>query len=213
MMLRRYYIAAMLFLLSVSSAATIHAESMAQLAVHQAVETYCKIEFDGAWVEDRWAVIKLSEKRKADRIYQDFTDSSVFGLGNHYPFIVVTSYDIREVYLLNPTHATAKVVYKRVAHSESKTGKDWYLVADRLDDDLVTLNLVFEKKKWLVLDPPPPRISKDFLLEYYEYRVKEYSAMWEQKLSDPAYDEEQKANVRANRDQATGTVRILKDAQ
>lgn len=63
------------------------------------------------------------------------------------------------------------------------------------------------------MDPPPPRISKDFLLDYYEYIVKEYSAMLEEKLNDPTYDEVQKANVRANRDQATSTVRILIDAQ
>jgi hypothetical protein len=97
----------------------------------------------------------------------------VFELGNHYPFIVVTSYDIREVSLLNPTHATAKVAYNRVAHSESKTGRDWYLVADRLDDDLVTLNLVLEKNKWFVLDPPSPRISKDMLIGYYTEVIKE----------------------------------------
>lgn len=131
-------------------------------AVHQAVETYCKIEFDGAWVEDRWAVIKFSDKRKDERKYRVVTDSAVFGLGKHYPFIVVTTYDIREVNLLKPTHAIAKVAYRRAAHSESKTGEGWYLVADCLDDDLVTLNLVFEKNKWWVLDPPPPKISKIF---------------------------------------------------
>jgi hypothetical protein len=176
-MLRHYFVAIAFFLLFTSSASSALADNGSEAqAVHQAVETYCKIEFDGAWVEDRWAVIKFSQKRKAERIYREVTDSAVFELGNHYPFIVVTSYDIREVSLLNPTHATAKVAYNRVAHSVSNTGKDWrdwHLVADRLDDDLVTLNLIFEKSKWFVLDPPPPRISKDMLIGYYEELLKE----------------------------------------
>jgi hypothetical protein len=213
-MLRQYFVAIALILLFTSNASSALAgDESAEQAVYQAAGNYCRIEFDGAWVEDRWAVIKLSDKRKDERKYREVTDSAVFELGKHYPFIVVTSYDIREVNLRKPTRATAKIAYRRVAHSESKTGKHWYLVADRLDDDLVTLILVFEKNKWLVLDPPPPRVSKEFLLEYYEYRVKEYSAMWEEKLNDPTYDEEQKANVRASRDQATNTVRILKNAQ
>jgi hypothetical protein len=174
MMLRQYFVAIALLLLFTSGASNaLAANASVEQAVHQAVETYCKIEFDGAWVEDRWAVIKFSDKRKDERKYREVTDSAVFGLEKHYPFIVVTSYDIREVNFLNPTHAKAKVVYRRVAHSESKTGKDWYLVADRLDDDLVMLNLVFEKNKWLVLDPPPPMISKDFLIRYYEGELKE----------------------------------------
>lgn len=177
MMLRQYFITVALFLLLASSPLDVFADSeSAEQAVRQTVETYCKIEFDGGWVPDRWALIKLNPKReKEERIYRDMLDSAVFGL-EHYPFIVVTTYDIREVNLLNPTHATAKVAYNRVAHSVSNTGKDWrdwHLVADRLDDDLVTLNLIFEKSKWFVLDPPPPRISKDRLIEYYSEVVKE----------------------------------------
>lgn len=176
MMLRRYIVTAVFFLLFVGNVSPVLADDEMVKAVKQTVETYCKIEYDGAWVEDRWAIIKLNPKReKAERIYRDITENAVFQL-EHYPFIVVTSYDIREVHLLNPNHATAKVAYNRVAHSVSNTGKDWrdwHLVADHLDNDLVTLNLVFEKNKWFVLDPPPPRISKDMLIEYYEELLKE----------------------------------------
>ncbi len=210
-MLRQYLSAAALFLLLVSnSSISLANDESAVQAVHQAVETYCKIEFDGAWVDDRWAVIKFSENRKAERKYRDYTASSVFGL-EHYPFIVISSYDIQKVDVLNPTHAIAMVAYSRVAHSASKTEHAWYLVADRKDNDHVTLNLVFERNKWWVLDPPPPRISKDVLIRYYEGQVKEDSAMWERKLSDPNYSEEQKANVRANQEQAVGTLKILKN--
>lgn len=174
-MLRKGFAVTTLFLLFAGSASSAFAgDESAVQAVHQAVENYCKIEFDGAWVEDRWAIIKLNPKReKVESKYRDITDTAVFGL-EHYPFIVVTSYDIREVSLLNPTRATASVAYRRVAHSVGNAGsywRRWHLVADRLDDDLVTLDLVFADDKWWVLDPPPPRISKDFLLEYYEYKI------------------------------------------
>jgi len=176
MMLRRYFIKAALCLLLVSSATVTLAddESLVQSA-RQAVESYCKIEFGGGWIEDRWDIIKFGSKRKAEEKIKINTDANVFEI-EYYPFIVITSYDIREVNLLNPTHATAKLSYDRVAYAVRNTGKDWrdwHLVADRLDDDLVTLNLVYEQKKWFVLDPPPPRISKDRLIGYYEEELKE----------------------------------------
>ncbi len=212
MRLQKYVVTATFFLLLAGSASAVLTgnESPAQ-AVRQAVETYCKLEFEGGWMEDRWEVTKFSNKRKAERKIGGPADASVFTLQNHYPFIVIASYDIREVRVLSPTHATAQVAYRRLAYSESATGREWHLIAEPAHDETVTLNLVFDKKKWWVLDPPAPRISKQRLLEHYEYRVKRNSSRWEQELNDPTYDEEQKANVRATRDQATGTVRILKD--
>lgn len=54
------------------------------------------------------------------------------------------------------------------------------------------------------------QLSKQMLIEAYEYKVKKDSPIWEQELNDPAYDDEQKANVRASRDRAVGTLRVLK---
>ena len=173
-MLRQYLVKTVLALLLVSSSSLSLAkeENNAQ-GVHQFVESYCKIEFDGAWVPARWAIIKFGPKRKVEREYNDVLDAAVFGLGDYYPFIVVTSYDIKETKVLSPKRATAQVMYRRVAHSESNTDGGWHLVADPKDNDLVTLNLIYDKNKWYVLDPPPPRISRDWLLEYYEAVSKE----------------------------------------
>lgn len=200
------------FLLTVSSAAVANTGNVnpAQ-AARQTVETYCQVEFKGGWMEDRWKVTQFGDKRKAERKIGGPADASVFTLQNHYPFIVIASYDIREVHVLSPVRATAQVAYRRLAHSESATGREWRLIAESAHDEIVTLNLIFDKHKWWVMDPPLPRVSKQVLINYYEHQVNEDSAMWEQKLNDPTYDEEQKANVRATRDQATGALRILKN--
>ena len=204
MMLRQYLVTAALFLFLVSNASLVFAnnEETAR-AVHQTIESYCKIEFDGAWVPDRWAIIKFSSKRKAERKFSEIMDSAVFQL-EHYPFIVVTSYDIRDVHLLNPVRATALVAYSRVAHSERKPIRGWHLATDHKDNDLVNLNLVFEKNKWYVLDPPPPRISKQMLVEYYEAKIKRLQDNgW---LTQPSLSTNQKATF----DNDIENLRILK---
>ena len=181
MMLRQYFLTATFLLFLVGNASSVLANNEEMVnAVHQTVESYCKIEFDGAWVPDRWSIIKFSPKRKAERKFSEILDSAVFQL-EHYPFIVVTSYDIRDVHLFSPVRATALVAYSRVAHSESEPVRGWHLVEDHKENDLVNLDLVFEKNKWYVLDPPLPRISRDWLINYYEELSKEAavnSARW-----------------------------------
>ena len=177
---QKYFVIAALFLLIAGSVAFVLVgnENTAQ-AARQTVETYCKVEFEGAWVEDRWAILKFSDSRKQENSYREITDSAVFGLQPPYPFIVIASYDIREVRVLSPTRASAHVTYRRLAHSESATGRKWRLIAEPAHDETVTLNLTFDKKKWWalrgqwwILDPPPPRISKQVLLEYYKGKIK-----------------------------------------
>ncbi len=212
MRIQRYFVIVAFFLLLVGGAVVFlfTGNKNTLESARQTVETYCKVEFDGAWVEDRWAILKFSDERQEENRYREITDSAVFGLRPHYPFIVIASYAIHEVRVLSPVSATATVAYRRLAHSESATDRKWRLISEPAHDETVTLNLVFNEKKWWVFDPPVPRISKRFLLEYHEYEVERNSSRWEQELRDPAYNKEQKANVRASRDQATGALRVLK---
>ena len=208
MMLHRNFVSITLLLIFVSAAVLADTADIS-LATRQAVASYCEADSSG-WVADRWSKIKFSSKRKAERKYREVTDSNVFELGDYYPFIVVADYNIRDVQVINSSQATAQVAYRRVARSEGKAGGGWHLVADRQDEEQVTLNLIFDKNQWWVLDPPPPRVSKEVLINYYEYRVNSNLSRWDQELIDPQYDEEQKANIRASRDQAVGALRILK---
>lgn len=77
--------------------------------------------------------------------------------------------------------AMATVMYQRLAKIENFNTSDRHVIPEIIDRDLVTLNLIFDKNKWWVLDPPPPRISKDVLIRYYEELTKEAavnSARW-----------------------------------
>lgn len=176
----------------------------------KAVEFFCQMEFEGDEEPRRMQVIKYSkkeaslryEKRQPLPLYSLFFDQD--------PLFVVISYQIMSVQV-HGHRATAEVMYRRTARAGGETQDDWHLIAEPAHDETVTLNLVFEKNKWWVLDPPPPRISKEPLIRSYASHLKDYASTWEQELNDPNYDEEQKASVRAARDQVTGILKILKN--
>lgn len=189
-MWKQYFVTTVLFLLLVCRISLTLAQDENQTqAVRQTVESYCKIEFDGQWVPARWAMIKYGRKfgGSIEREYFKFY-KGVFDLDDLEPFIVVTSYNIREIKMLSSKRATANIIYHRVAHSGGdfhEYWQGWYLVADPMDNDIVTLNLGFEKNNWYVLDPPPPRISKARLIEFYENKLKrldiENDPIWQHK--------------------------------
>ena len=187
---------------------SIYAQDMATAAVRQTVESYARGEFEGGDPDEREKIIRFSPKRKAQ--IEDQTGMWAYVDYSSFQRIVARGYLIEEVKLIDKKRAMAMIRYDRLAHSVGKNASDRVFMLDTNANDTVTLNLVFDKNQWWVLDPPPPRVSKEVLIRYYEYQVKEDSAMWEKKLSDPTYDEEQKANVRANRDQAVGALQILK---
>ena len=203
--MRRLFIT--IILLTVALASTAFAdEQIERLSqARETVKAYCLNEFSGNDPETRERLIKFSPKFEGQ--FKKEKHKWIAKYVESPQEVVVNAYEIKSVNALG-NQATAIVIFKRLARTE-KTASSIY-VAEPPHDEAVNLNLVFEKNQWWVLDPPPPRISKEVLIEYYQYQVKEDSAMWEQKLNDPTYNEKQKANVRANRDQATGTLRILK---
>ena len=172
----------------------------------QAVEIYANVEFKGGDPSDLRKIIKFSTAREVELkrkfgifLYTNFSEDE--------PQYVVNSYMVKDV-IVSGNKAIATVVYQRIARTKDNCGSPF--IAEPPHDETVTLNLIFKKNQWWVLDPPPQRVSKQVLIDYYEYQVKEYSSIWEQKLSDPTYNEKQKANVRANRDQAVGALQTLK---
>ena len=175
-------------------------------------QAFLQAEFDGDVLPKREKLIIFSSKRLAEFEH----DEPGPGPGPYVlyrasrPVFIVGAYEIVDV-KTKDHRATAVVSYRKLARLDNIGTSEVAIKPDRQDRELVTLNLVFEKNQWWVLDPPPPRVSKQVLIAYYEDKVKEDAPIWEQNLNDPAFDEEQKANVRANRDQATGTLRVLKN--
>ena len=198
------------------------------LGARQAAETYARVEFEGGDPEERWKIIKFSPERMAV-LQRDPKAMPYVEFSDHEPQYIVSGYQVKDV-RVEGDRATAVVVYQRLARTKEHHNSPYF--SDKNDNDLVTLNLVFDrgwrpptwsvsyataiwnffftKDQWWVLDPPASRVSKQVLLAYYEWQVKEYSSMWEQELNDPSYSAKQKANVRASRDKATGNLRLLK---
>lgn len=187
------------------------ANSNAEQAVQKAVESFCQMEYEGDREPRRIETIQYSAKEAARRqqqreplpVYSLFFDQD--------PLFVVASYQIVSVRVkASGNRATAVVKYRRIARSEGATQDTWHLVTETPRDEMVTLNLLLSKNRWLVLDSPSPHVSKTPLIQFYESQLKEGTPTWEQELNDPSYDDEQKARVRAIRERVTGTLQILK---
>ena len=226
---QRYWIAAGLFLLLATTAAVfiLTGKGNTVQAARETVEAFCRNEFEGGEPETHERLVRYSPAVEAE-----FQKSEHPWLAKHVttpPLVVVSAYEVKDV-RVEGDRATAVVAYRRLARSDNHYHRPYF--PDRKDNDLVTLNLVFDKgwrpsganvsfvtaawnavftkDQWWVLDPPAQRVSKRVVLEYYEEEVKRDFSMWEQKLNDPSYSEKQKANVRASRDRVTGNLRLLK---
>ena len=235
MRLKKYFVIATIILLAITAVlltlmATVFAVKPTEQLARMAVENYAELEFELGDPEKSAKVVKFSPERAA--AWEKQHPKEWIYVGPSYPRVVVSGYTVRDVQV-NGKKATATVTYRRLARIvKGDTPDRLRLIAEKAHDETVTLNLVFDqgwrpptwrvsyattawnfvftKNQWWVLDPPPQRVSKQVLLADYEWKVKEYSSMWKQKLNDPNYDAEQKANVRASRDEATGNLRSLK---
>lgn len=231
MNLRRYWVAATLCLFLAAGVATtvflIDKRNTVQ-AVRETVETFCRNEFAGNDPFVREQLVRFSPEGEKTA-FQRGEETWKMMYVDLLPLVVVSSYEIKDV-RVEGNHATAEVVYRRLARTEHLNSSSY--VHDKKDNDLVTLSLVFDKgqrppgqnvsiitvawnavftnAQWWVLDPPVQRVSKQVLLEYYEGKVREFSAIWERELNDPSYSAKQKANMRASQEQATRNFRFLK---
>jgi hypothetical protein len=141
-------------------------------AVKVAANTFLQTEFDGSGEPPRQNLITFSPKRQAvlDQISEP-------GVGPYELDIFDQAFIVKSFAILDckvaKDKATVTVAYQRLARVENFNTSDIYIIPEKIDRDLVTLNLVFKKNKWWVLDPPPPRISKDVLILNYEEELKE----------------------------------------
>ena len=180
MMLRKYFVSTVLFLFLVNTnAGSLLPVEDTPKQIHQAVKAYCKVEFEGYWMFNglldmmkRQKVVKYSTKRKEE--LKDDTWNNPFAVNVEvYPIRLVSSYKISDIEV-NGSQATAKVVYQYVMLLRDKIDNTHRILADSNSQDSVTFNLVFEDNRWWVFDPPPPKLSKDGLVNYNEEFIHEY---------------------------------------
>ena len=134
----------------------------------QAVEAYANVEFQGGDPSALREIIKFSTAREAE-LRRKFGRFLYMNFPEHEPQYVVKSYLVKDV-IVSGNSAVGTVIYQRVARTKDNYGSPF--VAEPPHDETVTLNLVFKKNQWWVLDPPPQRVSKEVLINYYEATIK-----------------------------------------
>lgn len=199
MRLKKYFFTTTIILLAITAVlltlmATVFAVKPTEQLARQAVETYAQAEFERGDPEKREKIVKFSPERAAE--WQKQSPKEWIYVGPSYPRVVVSGYTVRDVQV-NGKKATATVTYRRLARIvEGDAPDDLRVVLEKVHDETISLNLVFAKgwhppawrvsfvtaawnfvfteSQWWVLDPPPQRVSKQPLLEYYEWKVREF---------------------------------------
>ena len=155
-------------------------------AARKAVEIYADIEFKGGDPHARREVIKFSPERIKE-LKEDWPGIMIYlEFSEHQPQYVVSEYKIKDV-RVEGIHGTASINFQRLARTEDTYGSRY--IAEPPHQESVSYNLIFDKNKWYVLDPPPPRISKQFLIEYYEGEVKWYADQLKENGELPAHQQ------------------------
>jgi hypothetical protein len=144
-------------------------------AVRSIVDVYLRVEYQADTAFNREQLIKFTQRR---RVYLESKAEPGLGIYDFYinsgePVFIVDTYEIVKIDVRG-NRATATISYTRLGRIMNGMGTlHAAVIPDKKINDLVTLNLVFAKSKWWVLDPPPPRISRDVLVLDYEGELKE----------------------------------------
>jgi hypothetical protein len=140
------------------------------VGAQRAAEQFCQAEFAGI-VDIRQSLVRYSPTR---RDLEKAKDPELEGLVISIeadPVFVVDSYRITEVTV--GKRATATILYRRLARSQGEGLPGRELVPDCRNEDSVKLTLQYAKGRWYIIDPPPPRISREVLIEYYQNSVQQ----------------------------------------
>ena len=164
----RRSLSVLLLVLSSATAGMVHADVP---DIRDVVGAFLKAEAEGDDFDRRVKLVKLSAKRQAELEKKTDVSAYVFEIQYH-PLFVIAGYKLMSVDIRNH-RATAIVAYKRLARTKGENIQR-EIIPEYVDNEKVTLNLVFDKNQWWVLDPPPPRVSKEVLIRYYEAETKWY---------------------------------------
>jgi hypothetical protein len=135
--------------------------------VKEVVKEFCNAEFNG--IQDK--AIELA--RVTDKTSYDWKKIKEEGLVGRVidwdtdPIFIIASYEISNI-KINGNKAIAEIKYIQLARTE-KTGANRKIIADPKEDH--TKLILRKKQKWLIMNPPPARISKDALIKIYQDNI------------------------------------------
>ena len=171
--------------------------------VRRAIEAFCSYEFRGDTSDERARQVIFSperEKRERKRAGEAlpwviFWDSE--------PLVIVESFNVIRVEPAGEGKANAYVDYNVVAESRGNGN----IVKIRKPHGLVKYQLVWvwSDTRWMVVDPPGPRISKEALIRHYEEYFEFVGSDW---INDPRLTDVQRKSY-ADRLKTLETLRSL----
>lgn len=156
----------------------IAADNQNIVPVRDLLEQFLKSEFNGN--ESTWCdYARLTPQRIAleKKEHHDMVDCVI----NELPYvklILVKSYKIDKIILVNAKLAKATVVYSKVAKT---VGNDFFnrkIIPDIQTNDVINLNIEKVKNNWRVVDPEIPRVSVKAVINSYEDLLKNRDDKW-----------------------------------
>jgi hypothetical protein len=143
-------------------------------------DVFLQGEFSGDDFKKRISVIRYSPsmQRKLEALYYIYPSMVIWKIN---PLFVVSDYKILNIeYVRDKTNkitaANITVQYNRLARSEGDGSSGVLsrrLVQDYEPKEIVILKVTFANDRGII-DPPPPHISKDALITYYENDIKSF---------------------------------------
>lgn len=152
--------------------------------VKEVVKEFCNAEFAG--IQDKG--IELA--RITDRTSYDWKKIKEEGLVGRVidwdtdPIFIIASYEISSI-KVNGNKAVAEIKYMQLARTEKTGAWNRKIIANPKVD---YANLTLRKNhKWLIINPPPGRISKDALIKIYQDKIASIKNTngWFKKASGP----------------------------
>ncbi len=166
-------------------------ESTSVDSARELVEKFCRAEFMG--VQDiRLDIAKYSRKQIAWEKKRDPEFRGMVKYWDNDPLFVVASYQITDV-SVKKNRAIATIVYKRLARTEGDGVLKRKIIPDSLEHDIISLDLIYNRSTWWVLDPPIPRVSLEDITRYHKSHLNRLGDDW---LQRPDISEGQKQYYR-----------------
>lgn len=157
-------------------------------AVKKVAETYCQADFNGV-PDIRSNLAKFSTKRARMEKKRDPELQGMVIAFEADQILIVDSYQLQNV-AVDGNRAVVTVAYDRLAKTSGSGLPGRKIIPDHVKLEIVEIHLVLNKGRWLILDPPLPRISIKALIQYYE----DYAARMERWIHTERASDPQKHN-------------------
>jgi hypothetical protein len=163
-------------------------------AIRNLMEDFSGAEFAGGRKGEtiRQDVVKYTKEMYARQKKRDplFEGKIVYYRGD--PLFVVGAYRVSDVRMY-AGRATATVEFQRLARTEGDGDRTRRLIPECVERESVQYTLLRQAGRWWILDPSPPRVSPEALIQNYKGYLKDLGEDW---LVRPGLSEVQREGYR-----------------